>query len=154
MKEISPEAFQLIIDAVESTLWRIGAVVEGEARREATAVGIEAGGDFYQAIFNFVSKEPYGLLLVVGSDVPYEPYVLGGKIPSWTPIAPLKAWVERKKLSWLDKAEKPLSIDQMAYMIRAAIKRRGIPPRNIFQTVLEKKKDWIIAELDKVQVKL
>ena len=91
-------------------------MVEGEARREATAVGIEAGGDFYQAIFNFVSKEPYGLLLVVGSDVPYEPYVLGGKIPSWTPIAPLKAWVERKKLSWLDKAEKPLSIDQMAYI--------------------------------------
>ena len=28
---------------------------------------------------------------------------LPGKVPSWTPIAPLIAWVERKHLSWTDK---------------------------------------------------
>lgn len=145
-------AYERMMDAIEACLYRIGAVVEGDSRHEALAVGLEAEGDFYQALAYLVSKEPYGLLLTVGSDVPYEPYVLGGKIPSWTPIEPLKAWVERKKLSWLDDNKNPLSTNQMAYIIRAVIKRRGIPARNIFKTVMDKKASWITAELNKIEV--
>ena len=78
-----------------------------------------------------------GMTLRVGSNVKHEPFVLGGKVPSWTPIAPLKSWVERKGLSWTDKKSgKLLTVEQIAHMIQAKIKREGIAARNVFAQVI------------------
>ena len=95
------------------------------------------------------------IALIVGSNVPHEPFVLGGKAPSWTPLEPLKAWVERKNLSWVDKKSgKALTIEQMAYMIRAKIKREGIPARNVFAEVIKNRESWIFQQLDSIEVVL
>jgi len=52
---------------------------------------------------------------------------LPGKVPSWTPIAPLIGWVERKHLSWTDKETgKALTVAESAYLIRGKIKREAI----------------------------
>ena len=58
------------------------------------------------------------MILRVGSNVKHEPFVLGGKVPSWTPIAPLIAWVELKHLSWTDKETgKLLTVAEIAYLV-------------------------------------
>ena len=69
-------------------------------------------------------------------------------------MQPLKEWVERKRLSWLDKKGKPLDYEQIVYMIRAKIKREGIPARNVFAEVIKNKQQWIYEQLDSMQVNL
>lgn len=155
MTSIDPEIYAAILTALESRLHLIGSVVEGEARREAMAQKIFDRGDFHQAISYLVDRDAQGFVLRVGSRVPHEPFVLGGKIPSWTPIAPLIGWVERKHLAWTDKRSgAALSVEQMAYMIQHAIHARGIPARNVFQTVLDNREQWIYDQLNSIEVSL
>jgi hypothetical protein len=78
---------------------------------------------------------------------------MGGKVASWTPIVPLIAWVERKKLSWCDKKGNKLTAKQMAYMIRNKIKREGIKERNVFQEVLNQELTWIESQIAELQSK-
>lgn len=151
--DITPEIYSAILAALESRLHLIGSVIEADARRETHARQIYDKGDFYQALSYLVSTDSLGLLLRVGSRVPHEPYVLGGKVPSWTPIAPLIAWVQRKNLAWVDRESgAPLSVSQMAHMIQAAISQRGIPARNVFQTVIDNRAKWIYDQLNSIEV--
>jgi hypothetical protein len=102
-----------------------------------------------------VTVEDDGVTLHVGSNVRHEPFVLGGKVPSWTPLAPLKAWVERKHLAWTDRETgKELTVTQMAYMIRGKIKREGIPERNIYEEILRNREQWILRQLNDIEVSL
>ena len=95
--------YRAIFAAIESRLHLIGSVIDGEARRLILERDIKAEGDFLANTGYEVDVGSSSIDLIVGSNVPHEPYVLGGKVPSWTPIEPLKAWVERKNLSWVDK---------------------------------------------------
>ncbi|MCD4828217.1 MAG: hypothetical protein K8R90_02140 [Candidatus Cloacimonetes bacterium] len=148
------EIFRAIRTAIESRLHLIGSVIEGESRRKILERNIKAEGDFLANTGYAVEFSSTSIDLIIGSNVPHEPYVLGGKVPSWTPIEPLKAWVECKGLSWADKAGKPLSIEQMAYMIRGKIKREGIPARNVFAEVIRNRQDWIFKQMDSIEVAL
>ncbi len=95
------------------------------------------------------------MILRVGSNVRHEPFVLGGKVPSWTPIAPLIAWVERKHLSWTDKeAGKLLTVAEIAYLIRGKIKLEGIAARNVFASVISNREQWIYQQLNDIEVSL
>ncbi len=157
MNEITAEIYRAILNALESRLHLIGSVITADARRDTLAYQpypIYDKGDFYQALGYVLQRQPDGITLAVGSNVRHEPYVLGGKVPSWTPIAPLKAWVERKHLAWTDKSGAPLSIDQMAHMIQHAIRARGIPARNVHAEVLAKREQWIYSQLDSIEVSL
>jgi len=145
------EILKAILAALEQKLHLIGSKIESEAAKLALEWDIRDKGDFYRNIGYAVKKNGRGYDLFVGSNVPHEPYVLGGKVPSWTPIEPLKGWVERKGLSWMDEDGQPLSVEQMAYMIRAKIKREGIPARNIFEEVLRNKEQWIYQQIDSIQ---
>jgi len=79
----------------------------------------------------------------------------GGKVPSWTPIAPLKSWVERKGISWTDKKSgKLLTVDQIAHMIQGKIKREGIAARNVFASVIANREQWIYEQLNDIEVSL
>jgi hypothetical protein len=106
--DIMGEVFRAILDVLESTLYKIGSVIDAEARKAMIA---ETGGrkyiydkgDMFRNATFVVTRRETGLDLRVGSNVKHEPFVLGGKVPSWTPLAPIKAWVERKHLSWQDK---------------------------------------------------
>ncbi len=149
-EKISKEVLRAILKALEQKFNLIGSIVEGEAREKILQDDIKDKGDFYQNAGYEVVIGNDAITLYVGSNVPHEQYVLGGKVPSWTPIAPLKGWVERKKLAWVDKKGKPLSITQMAYMIQAKIKREGIEERNVFAEVLKKKESWIYQQLDEI----
>lgn len=149
------EIYRAIYNALESKMHLIGSVIDGEARREILAEKIYDKGDFYANAGYLVESDNEGLTLRVGSNVAHEPFVLGGKVPSWTPIAPLKAWVERKSLGWVDqKSGKPLSVEQMAYMIRGKIRREGIEARNVYATVLERREEWIYGQLNSIEVAL
>jgi hypothetical protein len=147
--------YKAILEALESRLHLIGSVLDGDARRLTLERGIYDKGDFYNNMGYLVTVENDGITLHVGSNVKHEPFVLGGKVPSWTPLAPLKAWVERKHLSWQDKKTGlDLTVEQIAYLIRGKIKREGIPERNVIAEVIEKRESWIIKQLDDIRVVL
>lgn len=155
------EIYRAIYAALESRIHLIGNAIDKDARRVMISENIYGGkyiydkGDFYDNAGYLVENQPGALVLRVGSNVRHEPYVLGGKVPSWTPIAPLKAWVERKGLSWSDKKTgKQLKVEQMAYMIQAKIKREGISARNVYETVINNRVQWIYQQLDSIEVKL
>ncbi len=149
------EIYRAIIAALEGALHRIGSVIDADARKEIIRQNIIDKGDFLGNAGYLVQMNAEGMTLRVGSNVKHEPYVLGGKVPSWTPIAPLKAWVERKGLAWVDQESgKALSVEQMAYLIRGKIKREGIAARNVYETVLQNREQWIFEQLNGIEVRV
>jgi hypothetical protein len=142
-----------IIKVLESNLHLIGNVIVEGAEDEALKQGIYDRGDFHDNMIYRVESSENSMSLRVGSNTPHEPYVIGGKVPSWTPLEPLKGWVERKNLDWTDKdTGKALTVDQMARMIQWKIKREGIKARNVFETVISNKEEWIIEKLTTIEL--
>jgi len=153
--ELMAEIYRAIYTALESRLHLIGSVIDSDARKEILAQNIYDKGDFYGNTGYLVETQSSGMTLRVGSNVKHEPFVLGGKVPSWTPIAPLIAWVERKHLSWTDKETgKQLTIAEIAYLIRGKIKREGIAARNVFAEVITNREQWIYEQLNSIEVRL
>lgn len=159
------EIYRAIMEVLTQKVHRIGNKIKKEAQAASMQIidhgdykdhYIYAWGDFHDSAGYIVTQVSHDtVVLRVGSNVKHEPYVLGGKVPSWTPIAPLISWVERKGLAWVDKdTGEPLSVETMAYMIRAAIKRRGIPARNVYREVIDKYEDWIVKELESMVVNI
>jgi hypothetical protein len=149
---------QAILAALDSKLHLVGNTLADEAQRLAIERKIYDRGDFASHMTYEVVKEEGRMILKVGSHVAHAPYVTGGKVPSFTPIAPLIGWVERKGLSWVHREGanqgKLLSVLEMAYMIRSKIRRVGIGGRNIFDELLKNKQQWIFDELNAIQIKL
>lgn len=153
--ELMADIYRAIYSALEGKLHLIGSVIDADARREIIAENILDKRDFYNNAGYLVDTQADGMTLRVGSNVRHEPYVLGGKVPSWTPIAPLIAWVERKGLAWVDKQSgKALSVQQMAYMIRGKIRREGIAARNVYETVIQNREQWIYKQMSSIEVAL
>jgi hypothetical protein len=82
-------------------------------------------GELLNKLTHSVTNDESSFLVRILSDAPHSRYVLGGKVPSWTPIKPLISWVEKKKLSWVDKSDKKFRAIQMAYMIRIKYHREA-----------------------------
>ena len=149
------EIYRAIYSALESRLHLIGSVIDADSRKEILAKQIYDKSDFYGNTGYLVQTDPNSMILRVGSNVKHEPFVLGGKVPSWTPIAPLIAWVERKHLSWTDKETgKLLTVAEIAYLIRGKIKREGIDARNVFAQVIANREQWIYQQLNDIEVSL
>ena len=154
-EELMIEIYRAIYAALESRLHLIGSVIDADSRKEILTQQIYDKGDFYGNTGYVVETNDSGMTLRVGSNVKHEPFVLGGKVPSWTPIAPLKSWVERKGLSWTDKKSgKLLTVDQIAYMIQVKIKREGTQARNVFAQVIANREQWIYQQLNSIEVSL
>lgn len=154
-EELMIQIYRAIYAALESRLHLIGSVIDADSRKEILTQQIYDKGDFYGNTGYVVETDDSGMTLRVGSNVRHEPFVLGGKVPSWTPIAPLKSWVERKGLSWTDKKSgKLLTVDQIAHMIQAKIKREGIAARNVFAQVIANREQWIYQQLSSIEVSL
>ncbi len=155
LDEIMVEVYRAIYSALESRLHLIGSVIDAESRKEILAEQIYDKGDFYGNTGYLLQTTDTAMILRVGSNVKHEPFVLGGKVPSWTPIAPLIAWVERKHLSWTDKETgKALTVAEIAYLIRGKIKREGIAARNVFAEVIANREQWIYQQLSSIEVSL
>jgi hypothetical protein len=153
--ELMVEIYRAIYTALESRLHLIGSVIDADSRKEILAQNIYDKGDFYRNTGYLVETQSSGMTLRVGSNVKHEPFVLGGKVPSWTPIVPLIAWVERKHLAWTDKETgKQLTIAEIAYLIRGKIKREGITARNVFAEVITNREQWIYEQLNSIEVRL
>ena len=154
-EELMVEIYRAIYAALESRLHLIGSVIDADSRKEILTQQIYDKGDFYGNTGYVVETNDSGMTLRVGSNVKHEPFVLGGKVPSWTPIAPLKSWVERKGLSWTDKKSgKLLTVEQIAYMIQSKIKREGTQARNVFAQVIANREQWIYQQLNDIEVSL
>jgi len=155
INDIMLEIYRAFYAALESRLHLIGSVIDAESRKETLAQQIYDKGDFYGNTGYLLETSPDAMILRVGSNVKHEPFVLGGKVPSWTPIAPLIAWVERKHLSWTDKETgKLLTVAEIAYLIRGKIKREGIAARNVFAEVIANREQWIYQQLNDIEVSL
>ena len=153
--ELMLQIYRAIYAALESRLHLIGSVIDADSRKEILAQQIYDKGDFYGNTGYLLQTTDTAMILRVGSNVKHEPFVLGGKVPSWTPIAPLKAWVERKHLSWTDKETgKALTVAEIAYLIRGKIKREGIAARNVFAQVFSNREQWIYQQLNDIEVSL
>ena len=154
-EELMVEIYRAIYTALESRLHLIGSVIDADSRKEILTQQIYDKCDFYGNTGYVVETDDSGMTLRVGSNVRHEPFVLGGKVPSWTPIAPLIAWVERKHLSWTDKETgKLLTVTEIAYLIRGKIKREGIAARNVFASVIANREQWIYQQLNSIEVSL
>lgn len=155
IEQLNSAIRQTIMEKYEPKLHKIGSVLRGEASKQSLAPSgqgkyIFYRGDFVHSLDYQVELLPQKLTLTVQSGVQHAPYVLGGKVASWTPLQPLIEWVEYKRLSWTDKESgAQLSPTQMAWMIRSKIRREGIPERNVWQGVVKEKEGWIRDELDK-----
>jgi hypothetical protein len=154
-EELMIEIYRAIYAALESRLHLIGSVIDAESRKEILAQQIYDKGDFYGNTGYLLQTTDTAMILRVGSNVKHEPFVLGGKVPSWTPIAPLIAWVERKHLSWTDKETgKALTVAEIVYLIRGKIKREGTQARNVFASVIANREQWIYQQLNDIEVSL
>lgn len=154
-EELMIEIYRAIYTALESRLHLIGSTIDTESRKKILAQQIYDKGDFYGNSGYLLQTTDKAMILRVGSNVKHEPFVLGGKVPSWTPIAPLIAWVERKHLSWTDKETgKALTVAEIAYLIRGKIKREGIAARNVFAQVIANREQWIYQQLSDIEVSL
>ncbi len=155
LDDVMVEIYRAIYSAFESRLHLIGSVIDADSRKEILAQQIFDKGDFYGNTGYLLQTTDKAMILRVGSNVRHEPFVLGGKVPSWTPIAPLIAWVERKHLSWTDKETgKALTVAEIAYLIRGKIKREGIAARNVFASVIANREQWIYQQLNDIEVGL
>jgi len=143
-----------VVKLLSQKMEGIGIVISEAAEELAEKWQIRDTGAFIDNIGYDLEIQTNTMTLTVGSNVKHEPYVLGGKVPSWTPLAPLKAWVIRKNLTWLDKKTgEPLTVDQIARIIQMKIKRDGIDARNIFAEVIKDKEKWIYEQLESVEIK-
>jgi hypothetical protein len=142
--------YDLIEKAYLLKLDKIGVILEGQVKKRAKEQGIRDRGDFVRNIDSeVVNMSPY-LELRLGSNVPHAKYVLGGKVPSATPLKPLKAWVKRKNLKWYDKDDNLMTTDEMAQAIFWKILKKGIAERNVVKEVLDERAGWIKQELESV----
>jgi len=141
-----------IMKSLNAKMHRIGGTIDADTRRMIIQEKIYDRGDFLHATGYEVVSAGNHITLKFGSNVSHAPFVLGGKVPSWTPVAPIKAWVERKNLSWVDKKTgNPLTVDAMAWMIVTKIRREGIKARNVFEEVFRKREAWIYQTLESLE---
>ena len=75
-------------------------------------------GEFLNKLQHSVIDLGDDIVVQIWSDTPHAKYVLGGLVPQWVPLKPLIAWVERKRLNWVDKQGKKLTAVQMAKIIK------------------------------------
>jgi len=142
------DVWSMIRTEIEKALHAIGSTLVKDAKQIILDKNIKDRGDFYRNTAYVVSGSIESRMkLQFGSNVSHEPYVLGGKEPSWTPLAPIVGWVERKGLSWTSKQGNVLTVEQMAWMIIRKIKREGIAARNIFADILKDRESFIIGRL-------
>ncbi len=158
MIELMSEIYRAIFTAIKQRAHLIGNVIVGKTKQEILDQEIKDKGDFYRNTEYRVIENDDTVTLFVGSNVKHEPYVLGGKVPSWTPLKPLMAWVERKDLGWVHESGKKkgekMTIEEMAYLIRGKIKREGIEERNVFAEVIKNQESWIHDQLNSIEAVL
>ncbi len=137
-----------IYTEITKALHEIGSTLVKDAKQIILDKEIKDKGDFYRNTAYIVSGSlNTKMKLQYGSNVAHEPYVLGGKEPSWTPLEPIVGWVERKGLSWTDKQGNLLRAEAIAWMIIRKIKREGIAARNIFADIMKDRESFIINRL-------
>lgn len=150
-EQIEMEVLKAIYAAFESRMHEIGSVLTAEAKNTILEQKIYDKGDFYRNTAYMIRQLRSGIELRTGSNVKHEPFVLGGKEPSWTPYEPIRAWVERKGLNWVDEEGNEMTVRQMAWAIIHKIKREGIPGRNVFQEVIKNRQNWIYDRLSAIE---
>jgi len=140
-----------IMKALNTKMHQVGGTLDADARQMILQKKIYDRGDFLHATGYEVVRAGNHITLRFGSNVSHAPFVLGGKVPSATPLAPIKAWVERKNLSWVSKKTgNPLTVDAMAWMIITKIRRTGIEARNVFEEVFKNREAWIYQTLESI----
>lgn len=107
-------------------------------------------GEFLNKLQHRVTEVDDDIVVNIWSDTPHTKYVLGGVVPQWVPIKPLIAWVERKKLSWVDKDNNKLTALQIAHIVQLKIKRKGVKERHVFREILEEEMSWIENQIAKI----
>lgn len=154
MTEIESEFAEVrrgIIAVLESRLELIVHEMVKDAKRLILEREIRDKGDFYRNTDRHIAITDTDAILTIGSNVAHEPFVLGGKVPSWTPLEPIKAWVERKKLAWVDKkTKKEMTVEEIAQRIIYKIKAQGIPARNVFAEVVKNRQDWVLSQINTI----
>lgn len=146
MKEME-ELTRRIMGGYRRKLDYMGNVLMGQVIKEASGRKIRAKGDFINNMSYEVVETPTALILRVGSKVDHAKYVLGGKVPSWTPLEPLLKWIKVRRIVWWDKNRK-MEDKEIAWLISLKHKREGIAARNVVQDVIDKRESWIRKELE------
>lgn len=145
------QVVEAIMKSLDVNMNRIGGVLDSDARQLIIQRKMVDRGDFLHATGYEVVRTGNYITLRFGSNVSHAPFVLGGKIPSWTPLAPIKSWVERKGLSWVNNdTGKSMTVDQMAWAIIHNIRKEGIKARNVFEEVFRNREQWIYKTLEAV----
>lgn len=83
---------------------------------------------------------------VLYNDAPYAPAIEHGRRPGQPgpPLAPIKAWVQRKLVA--EGKVAPEDVDSAAYAIRNAIRERGTPPKFVLRDLKPRLATWFKVE--------
>ncbi len=135
-----------IVDGYRKKLDYMGNHLKGQLIKEASKRKIRAKGDFINNMSYEVSETEAGLVLRLGSRVDHAKYVLGGKVPSWTPMEPLMDWIKVRKIVWWEGNRK-VKDKEIAFLIARKHSREGIDARNIVQDVVDSREGWIRRQL-------
>lgn len=154
IKEINEEIRQAVINSFILKLEKIGTFLEGKIAEEIARIPIYDKGDFANKLTYNVRPTKSTITLKIFSESKHAKYVLGGKVPSWTPKAPLVSWVKRKiskspsfARKFSTKSGELMPIDSIVYLIRSKIRREGIKERNVIQDTVKKYIDYVNNEL-------
>jgi hypothetical protein len=149
----------ILKETKEAIIMKLGAIAEYIESKVAHRISnyspnpIYDKGEFLNKLTHNVRDNGNIVTMLIFSNAPHAKYVVGGSIygAKRPPLAPIQAWVKRKRLSWTDKKGNKLDDKQMAFMIQANIFKNGIRERNVFQEVLTEQEDWIKKEVAKIE---
>jgi len=146
------ELWETVSEDVVLRLERVAYLINDKIAERAIKDNIRDTGQFADSFTYKIDYDAQGYTLLFWNRARHSNYVLGGsqywkKLPA---LKPILAWVERKKLAWVDDDGNKKTALQMAFMIRSKIFRDGLPERNVFQDVVREEMDWIESELQKV----
>lgn len=152
------EIFEQLKGRVILKMERLGEFLEGKIAEEISNIPIYDKGNFLNKLTHGVTHTQKTVSLRIWSSAKHAKFVLGGKVPSGVPKAPIKEWVVRKiskSPSFARKFSDPktgkrLPVDSIVFLIMRKIRREGIKERNVFQNVVKEYLNYIERELKSI----
>lgn len=153
--DIYSEVIQQLRGKILLKMEGLGEFLEGKIAEEISQIPIYDKGNFLNKLTHGVTSNKSSVTLRIWSSAKHAKFVLGGKVPSAVPKAPIKAWVKRKlskspsfARKFSDpKTGKTLPVDSIVFLIMRKIRREGIKERNVFQSVVKEYLNYIEREL-------
>lgn len=125
-------------------------LVVGTARKEAKS----DRGVYRNSITPAVSQNGKRVEGIVGSNLAYAPFAMLDTKPHWPPIAPILAWVRRKRLAKGSGKKRSQEERGIAFMIARRISRKGTKGDHALEKGIDQNVNGIVRLLTRAVEKI